>query len=154
MLAQIWANYINDNRCDNVLLFALNIRGRPRISERGFNCIKVCGSLCWFYLIFWISHENEIIWSQRGHIGFLKSGEGGSREPPEPHLDPPLNMFIFWYFTVNLNILLLHYLYEIKFKNLFNMSFLVHKPYWYIMHHTSLFPSSARQLVKNIFSPI
>ena len=35
------------------------------------------------------------------------------------------------FISVSLNILLLHYLYEIKFKNLLNMSFLVYTPFWY-----------------------
>ena len=43
-----WRKYeqiIYDNRCDDihVLLFALNIRGGSRISDRRFGCIKVCG---------------------------------------------------------------------------------------------------------------
>ena len=39
-----WRKYeqiIYDNRCDNILLFALNIRGGSRISDRRFGCIKV-----------------------------------------------------------------------------------------------------------------
>ena len=33
------------NRCNNIVVLALNIRGGSRISERGFGCtcIKVCG---------------------------------------------------------------------------------------------------------------
>ena len=41
-----WRKYeqiIYDNRCDNILLFALNIRGGSRISDRRFGCIKVFG---------------------------------------------------------------------------------------------------------------
>ena len=147
MLAQIWANYIYDNRCDNILLFALNIRGGSRISERAFSCIKMSG-----FALLILSHLlnfpwNEIICSQWGHIGFLKAGRGGSSESPEPPLDPTLGMFIFWYCTVNLNIFLLHYLYEIKFKNLFHMSFLV---YTLLLYNAPR--SSVRQFVKTISS--
>ena len=35
--------YNYDNRCDNILVFALNIRGGSRISQRGFGSTKVCG---------------------------------------------------------------------------------------------------------------
>ena len=41
-----WRKYeqiIYDKRCDNIVLFALNIRGESRISDRRFGCIKVCG---------------------------------------------------------------------------------------------------------------
>ena len=49
VLAQMqWRKYeqiINDNGCDNILLFALNIKGGSRISEGGggVGCTKVCG---------------------------------------------------------------------------------------------------------------
>ena len=59
MLAQMqWRKYeqiIYDNRCDNILLFALNIRGGSRISESALLILSL------FVLI---SHENKIIWSQ------------------------------------------------------------------------------------------
>ena len=77
-----WKKYeqiIYDNRCDNILLFALNIRGGSWIFESGsvqeiksakrthtpLYGIKVCGfALLILSLFVLISHENEIIWSQ------------------------------------------------------------------------------------------
>ena len=37
-----------------------------------------------------MSHENELIWSQRDiFVGYLKTGGGGVKRTPGPPLDPP-----------------------------------------------------------------
>ena len=75
-------------------------RGGSRVSGKGVHMYKVVGvALLILSHLFLISHENEIIWSHRPNdlifVAYVntRGGEergGGSVEPPEPPLDPPL----------------------------------------------------------------
>ena len=59
----------------------INFRGGSRISRKGVHIYKVADFISVFLNI-----SSYDIYKRRG------CEEGGSSDPPEPHLDPPLNL--------------------------------------------------------------